>query len=404
MTEKMSEKEKIKLRKLVKELEAIRGRHTELVTVHIPAGYSFQDIINMLRTEQSTAENIKSKAVRKNVTSAIDKIIRNLQLYKKPPENGLSVLCGNISEKDGESDIQFWAIEPPEELNTKLYWCSQRFDMNPLLDMIEEKEIYAIICMDRQEADIALIIGKKIKSLVHMESMVPGKSRAGGQSSQRFSRVREGLMHDWYKEIAEAANRILAEHKDVIGIMVSGTGPTKEDFLREELLHADIKKKILGTVDTSYTGEYGLEETLERGQELMKEASITKEKNLLQNFLTELQKPNGMVVYGLQETINAIKLGSVNLVVVSESAQYKHIEYECGCNKGELQTTKENYPKHCQNCNQSIKIIVEKDIADYLEELASNYGTKFILVSADTREGQQFASLGGVGGFLRYRV
>src|SRR3989344_5122215 len=66
-------------------------------------------------------------------------------------------------------------------LAIKLYWCSQRFDMGPLLDMVEEKEIYALICMDRQEADIALVIGKKIKSLIHMESMVPGKSRAGGQ-------------------------------------------------------------------------------------------------------------------------------------------------------------------------------------------------------------------------------
>src|SRR3989338_6615920 len=181
MTEKISEKEKFKLKKLVKELEAIKGRHTELVTVYIPAGYSFNDIITMLRTEESTAENIKAKSVKKNVTSAIDKIIRNLQLYKKYPKNGVAIFCGNIAEKEGETDIKFWAIEPPEELNVKLYWCSQRFDLRPLIEMIEEKEIYGIICMDRQEADIALVSGKKIKSLVHMESIVPGKTRAGGQ-------------------------------------------------------------------------------------------------------------------------------------------------------------------------------------------------------------------------------
>lgn len=405
MSEKISEKEKFKLKKIVKELEAIRGRHTELVTVHIPAEYSFQDIINMLRTEQSTAENIKSKAVRKNVTSAIDKIIRNLQLYKKPPPTGLSVFCGNVSESEGDDDIQFWAIEPPEELNTKLYWCSQRFDVTPLIEMIEEKEIYGIICMDRQEADIALVHGKKVKSLVHMESIVPGKTRAGGQSSQRFSRVREGLMHDWYKQIAEAANRIFTEHKDVIGIIVSGTGPTKEDFLREDLLHADvIKKKILGTVDTSYTGEYGLEETLQRGQDLIKESSITKEKNILQAFLSELQRPAGLAVYGLEETVSAINKGAVAGIIVSDATKYRHYELECGCNSSELNILPEMIPKVCKVCNQTIKVMKNIEITDYLEEHANNYGTKFTLVSADTREGQQFLALGGIGGFLRYRL
>ncbi len=404
MADKISEKEKFKLKKLIKELEAIRGRHTELVTVHIPAEYSFNDIVNMLRTEQSTAENIKSKAVRKNVTAAIDKIIRNLQLYKRPPATGLSVFCGNVSQSEGDDDIQLWAIEPPDELNTKLYWCSQRFDVTPLIEMVEEREIYGILCMDRQEADVALVFGKKVKSLIHMESIVPGKSRAGGQSSQRFSRIREGLMHDWYKEIAEAANRVFAEHKDVIGILISGTGPTKEDFLREELLHADVRKKILGTVDTSYTGEYGLEETLARGQDLIRESSITKEKNLLQGFLTELQKPLGLVVYGLEETVSAINKGAVASILVSDSTKYRHYEIECGCNKSSLNTVPEIVPKVCKSCNQSIKITRDIEITDFLEELTNNYGTKFTLVSADTREGQQFLALGGVGGFMRYRI
>ncbi|MBI5332798.1 MAG: peptide chain release factor 1 [Candidatus Aenigmarchaeota archaeon] len=404
MTDNISEKEKFRLRKLVKELEAIRGRHTELVTVCIPAGYSFNEIVSQLRSEQSTAENIKSKSVRKNVVAAIDKIIRNLQLYKRPPKNGLAVYCGNVSEHDGDDDIQFWAIEPPEELNTKLYWCSQRFDLTPLLEMIEEKEIYAIICLDRQDADVALVIGKKIKSLVHMESIVPGKTRAGGQSSARFSRIREGLMHDWFKEIAEVSNRLLGEHKEIIGILISGTGPTKEYFLREELLHANIKQKILGVVDTSYTGEYGLDETLVRAQDLIKESSIAKEKNLIKDFLTELQKPEGLAVYGLAETISAIKLGAVSKIIVTEGMKQKNIQYQCGCREGELQINPEAMPKVCKDCNQSIKIIKQDDIADYLEELANNYGTSFIMVSSDTREGQQFLQLSGIGGFLRFRV
>src|SRR3989338_7037709 len=135
---------KIKLKKLIKMLDGIKGRHTELVTVYVPSGYSLHDISAQLRNEESTAENIKSKSVRKNVTTSLDKIVRHLQLYKKTPEHGLALFCGNVSEKEGKDDIQIFAIEPPDPIKVKLYWCDQKFVLDPLLEMIKEKEVYGI--------------------------------------------------------------------------------------------------------------------------------------------------------------------------------------------------------------------------------------------------------------------
>ena len=367
----MHEKEKYELKKLIKFLEKIKGRHTELVTVYVPQGYSLNEVINQLRAEGSTAENIKSKSVRKNDTTALDKIVRHLQLYKGTPTNGLAIFCGNISESEGAPDIELYAIEPPEPIKVRLYWCDQRFDLEPLRDIVAEREIYGIISMDKSEADIALLVGKKIKNIAHMESIVPGKTRAGGQSAARFSRVREGLTNDWYKKVAEAINKIFAEHPETLGILVGGPGPTKEEFLRAEFLHADVKKKILGTVDASYTGDYGLQETLERGEDLISESEVIKEKTLLQKFLTELQKPHGMVIYGLNETIKTLNTGAVDTIIISEKADF---------------------------------IIEGKEPIDALEDMVKNFRTKLIIVSADTREGEQFLALGGIGGFLRYRV
>ena len=51
MTDQM-EKAKLKLRKLLKQLAAIKGRHTELVSVYVPAGYSLHEMTNQLRQEQ----------------------------------------------------------------------------------------------------------------------------------------------------------------------------------------------------------------------------------------------------------------------------------------------------------------------------------------------------------------
>lgn len=401
MTEQ-AEKAKFKLRKLLKHLSAIKGRHTELVSVYVPAGYSLHDITNQLRQEQSTSENIKSKTVRKNVTSALEKIMRHLQLYKKTPENGLAIFCGNMPEKE---TIELVTIEPPEPVKIKMYWCDQRFVLEPLEDMIAEKEIYGVMCLDRSEVDIGLLVGKKLEPAIHLESIVPGKTRAGGQSAARFDRVREGLLNDWLKQVGEAANKFFEEHKELIGILLGGPGPIKELFLKEDYMHADVKKKILGTVDTSYTGEYGLNETIERGKELIKEATVLREKKLIQKFFEELKKPHGLVVYGMQNVVDAIEKGAVDIVIVSERLETIEVEYECACGtRKKFVTQFEKSKQVCETCNQLMRILGEKDIIDAIIDIADNYGSKVEVVSADTPEGRQFFELGGVGALLRYGI
>ena len=387
----------LSLKKLVRQLAAIKGRHTELVTVYVPVGANLHEIVTQLRNEQSTAENIKSKPVRKSVVSALDKIIRELQMFKKTPPKGLALFAGNTSEKEGASDIEVWTIEPPEEVKVKMYWCDQRFVMEPLEDMIKEKEIYGIICLDKNEGDIALLVGKRLEVIFHKESIVPGKTRAGGQSSQRFSRIREGLLNDWLKNIGEASNKIFGEHKEVLGIIVSGSGPIKEMFMKEDHMHTDVKKKVIGIIDTGYTGDQGLQETVEKADELLKEAGVTKEKKLLQQFFNELQKPHGRVVYGAEKVVKTTESGAVDRIIVSETTPLKAYELLQGDEKKIIfSETKPSEP--------GWDLMGEKDLPDYLEEVADNYGSKVIIVSADTREGKQFLALGGVGALLRYNI
>lgn len=394
----MSE-EYYKLKKLVKLLDKIKGRHTELVTVYIPAGYNIHEITNQLREEQSTAANIKSKQVRKNVISALEKIQRHLSLYHKTPEHGLAVFCGNVSEKEGVSKIELWAIEPPEPIKVKMYWCDQKFDLQPLKDMFKEKDVYGIINLDKSEADIAILKGKKIELLAHFDSIVPGKSRAGGQSSARFARVREGLLNDFLKQVGETTNKTFQEHKDLIGIIVSGPGPIKDQLLRGDYLSSQVKQKILGIVDTGYTGDFGLHETIEKAEEIIKDAEVIKEKRLVQKFFAELNK-GGLVVYGFDQVLIALKQGALEKILISEDIDEKYCEYECDCGISCGLLTH----SFCDTCKKEKSILGEKDLIEFFENEAKQHGTEVVLVSSDTREGQQFKSLGGVAGFLRYRI
>jgi len=172
---------KFELEELLEELKKIRGSHTELVTVYIPAGQNINVVAKQVEEEKGTASNIKSKTTRKNVIDALESISRELKKYKQTPENGMVVFAGNISEKEGQSQIELWAIEPPQALKTRIYRCDKEFVLDALKEMLEVTEVYGLVVMDRREATLGLLEGKQIKVLRKMTSGVPGKTEKGGQ-------------------------------------------------------------------------------------------------------------------------------------------------------------------------------------------------------------------------------
>ena len=185
----IEQKELNELRDRIEELVAYRGRHTELITVYIPAGANINSIVDQLTAEASTAENIKSKTTKTNVITAIEMIIRYLKLNRNLPKNGLALFCGNISKVEGQPDIKFWVISPPQEMRVKYYRCDQTFMLEPLQNMLQAKEVWGLILIDRKEATFGVLEGKQIKFLRHLTSGVPGKIKAGGQSAARFERL-----------------------------------------------------------------------------------------------------------------------------------------------------------------------------------------------------------------------
>ena len=96
-TKPLTAKQRHDLKAFVKELSKHRGRHTELVSVFIPADYDLNKIIQQLQQEGGTATNIKSASTRKNVIDALERMVQHLRLFKRTPENGLAVFSGNIA-------------------------------------------------------------------------------------------------------------------------------------------------------------------------------------------------------------------------------------------------------------------------------------------------------------------
>jgi peptide chain release factor subunit 1 len=357
---------KMELENLLEELEKHKGRHTELITVYVSAGYDVVSVQKQLEAEKSTAKNIKSTSTRKNVVDALDKIVRYIKDLKKNPENGLAIFCGNISKVEGQDDLQLWGVEPPLPLKTRLYRCDKDFVLEPLRELLEVSEIFALLVMDRKEATIGMLEGKRIELLQKMTSGVPSKVRAGGQSSQRFHRITEGLTKEFYKRIADEMKDIFYENKKLKGILIGGPIPTKDEFIDGEYLPTLLQNKIIGRIDIGGSDESGLKELVEKSRDILVNQEIVYEKKLMEKFFETLGAKPDFVVYKEDAVKKALEYGAVDTLLLSR-------EYD-------------------------------KESMKQLKQIAIDGGTKIEMVSTETEEGKQFFQLSGVGALLRYKL
>lgn len=365
-TQKITAKQRFKLKQFVSELEDYRGRGTELVTVYVPSGYELAKIIQHLQDEQGTATNIKSSSTRKNVIDALERMIQHLRLYKRTPPNGLAAFSGNVAEREGQSDVQVWSIQPPLPMNQRLYRCDKDFILEPLREMADDQNTFGMIVLDKREATLALLKGKTIIPLTSATSAVPGKTKAGGQSAQRFERLRDGAAKDFYRRIGEYAKSEFLHNKDLKGILLGGPGRSKEEFLEQGQMTQQLKDKVIAIKDLSYTGEFGLEELLERCEDILSAEEVVEEKRLVQRFFQELSKDTGLAGYGEEEVLRLIQLGAVDILLLSES-------------------------------------LGDKKIVE-LEKKNDQMGGSAEIISLETREGSQLDKMGGVAAILRYPV
>ncbi len=301
---------------LIKYLEGIKGRHTELVTVYVPAGFSLDIIRSHLLGEKSTASNIKDRNNRKNVIDALEKIVNELRLVRTTPKNGLVVFCGNVSDKEGEPDIRIWDVEPPQKSDVRLYRCDQYFITAPLKSMFQQGNSYGLLVMDNREATFGLLEGARITVLKHIKSLVPGKFSKGGQSAMRFAREREGLIRDFYKEIAETAKGLFFS-KNLTGLLVGGSGPAKDNFLESGYLVTALKNIVKGVKSISYTDESGLEELVSRSRDVLANERVMIEKEYVQRVLGSIAKNDNLSAYGESAVKRELDAGNVDTLLIS---------------------------------------------------------------------------------------
>ncbi|WP_247002616.1 peptide chain release factor aRF-1 [Halosolutus gelatinilyticus] len=409
--QEQSDRKKYEFRKVIEDLKQYEGSGTQLVSIYVPDDRQISDVVQHVTQEHSEAANIKSKQTRTAVQDALTSIKDRLRYYDTyPPENGIVLFSGAVDSGGGQTEMVTQVLEsPPQPVESFRYHCDSDFLTEPLEEMLADKGLYGLIVLDRREANVGWLKGKRIEPVKSASSLVPGKQRKGGQSAQRFARLRLEAIDNFYQEVAGMANDLFVPKRhELDGVLVGGPSPTKDEFLDGDYLHHEIQDKVLGKFDVAYTDESGLKDLVDNAEDALADAEVMKDKKVMEEFFEELNAGD-LATYGFEQTRRNLVMGAVDRLLISEDLRRDVVTYdcpECGNTDREVIDRRKSTPAHdCTECGTTVEATEEdrEDAIDHLIEIAEQRGTETKFISTDFEKGEQlYNAFGGFAGILRY--
>jgi len=400
------DRRKYEFRKVIEDLKEYEGSGTQLVTIYIPPDKQISSVVAHVTQEHSEASNIKSKQTRTNVQDALTSIKDRLRYYDTyPPDNGIVIFSGAVDAGGGQTDMVTKVLEsPPDPIQSFRYHCDSDFLTEPLEGMLSDKGLFGLIVLDRREANVGWLKGKRVEPVKSASSLVPGKQRKGGQSAQRFARLRLEAIDNFYQEVAEMANDLFVPQRhELDGILVGGPSPTKDEFLDGDYLHHELQDHVVGKFDVSYTDESGLYDLVDAAQDVLADQEVMKDKKQMEEFFENLHTGD-LATYGFEQTRRNLVMGSVDRLLISEDLRKDVVVYDCdGQEEFEVIDRRHSTPDHQCEDGSEAEVQEREDVIEHLMAIAGQRGTETKFISTDFEKGEQlYDAFGGIAGILRY--
>lgn len=293
---------------VIDEIGAHEGRGTELVTITIPPNRAISDVREQVTSELAQARNIKSDRTRENVERALEHIRQLLAGETETPENGLVVYAGVVDDEL----VSYVLDDLPGDVSEAIYHCDCAFETSVLEDLVRPDETVGLIVVERGAGIVGELVGSTVEVVREIDSQVMGKSRAGGQSAQRFARERERQLHEHFSDIGDVANGAFAEADSVEGVLVGGTLSTARQFVDVDYL--DHRLSVLGTYPVEYATETGLEALVEKADAEVLDPEVREVREAVAEFESRLAGDDP-VTYGRDAVERAIQFGAVDTLL-----------------------------------------------------------------------------------------
>ncbi len=238
--------------------------------------------------------------------------------------------------------------------------------------------------MDNHSARIYVVSSGKIEDKDRLARDIMKKHKKGGMSQARFQRLRVGAIEHFLKEVAEEMVKLFSKDK-VAKIVIAGTGHAK--IMLKDYLPKELRGEIMDSIDVDFDEAEG--NLISKAEEVV----MKDEREMVSMNVTRLKEEilkHGLAVYGLNDIIDAVKNGQMELLLVSKG--YKLRGWICE----KCQLVDSGIKDKCPNCSGRVS---EVDVIEEIIEFAERTDTKIEFVD----DNPILQELGGVGGLLRFK-
>jgi len=250
--------------------------------------------------------------------------------------------------------------------------------IRPLARILDEWESYTLVLLNTNSAKIFSISMGEVDDIKKISKDIINKHKKGGWSQARFNRLRKGAINSFLNDVISILEKISEEK-----IIISGPGTTKNKFM--DMLPQNLREKVIDIIDISIEDENKLiEQSLQLVSENEKKASIKAVKHLKSEILKD-----GLAVYGVEETLQAVKNGQVELLLIEKNYNLKGWICE------HCQYVEEGIKRTCPYCGKKTS---EVDVLEEILEFAERTDAE-----VEFTDSKEISDLGHIGGILRYK-
>jgi len=250
--------------------------------------------------------------------------------------------------------------------------------IRPLARINDEWESFTLVLVSSNYAKIYSISLGRVKDTKKLSANIMNKHKKGGCSQARFNRLRKGAISSFLSEVVESLKKISGER-----IIIAGPGTAKNQFV--DMLPKNIKGRIVDIIDINIDDEKKL---LKESIYLIFEREQRKSQEAVQHLKGEILK-DGLAVYGLEETLNAVKNGQVELLIIEKD--YRLRGWICE----NCQVVEEGNKCTCPYCGKKTS---EVDVLEEIIEFAERTDADI-----EFTDDEEIANLGHIGGILRFK-
>lgn len=345
----------------------------------------------MLKEKRARLETVKhERRLSREQVQSIESDFSKLESFvthefvHKDASKGLVTFSSSI--------VNYWeTMELPQPVQDYLNVDYDPF-IRPLSNLLSEYRNYAVVLVDSTKAKIFDVSLGFVKEHLSWVDDVQVRTKFGGfegTQERHAENAHDQMLQKHFRKIAQEAEK-LADARDLPWLIVGGRQNMITTF--ESALSPALRKKVIGHVVVE--PDAPLVDVIHKTADVARKAEEKHQQEIIDRLRNEAQGNNGKGIHGLQPTLQSLRRGGVNTLIVTK--EFKAPGFVCHKCFFIGTPNEKGASDSCPICGGPAHLL------DDVVEEAITYAYMQGCRVENTNENSRMKIMGNIGALLRY--